>query len=316
MSRSVANSTGSKYSSHYTSYQLFCKNHGIKLFPITQQSLILFATYLSPSMSHKNINAHLSAIKYFAHIYGFDDDFSRFHRLYRLMRGIKRTQASKFKKAPRLPVTPDLLGAMSINLWHSSYKYEDKLMLWAAMLTAFFGFLRVSEYTSSHVHSHDPQTTLLVEDLDISSSNMIIVSIKASKTDPFKCGTCISLHRNTSALCPVTALKDYMFVHPKQHGPCFVWQDGRNLTRSNFSTALLKLKPTGVTNLTTHSFRIGAATTAAAAGHPRWLIQALGRWSSDCYRDYIRIPQTTLSNVSQSLTFCHPNPQRFDPDHV
>jgi len=32
-----------------------------------------------------------------------------------------------------------------------------------------------------------------------------------------------------------------------------------------------------------HSFEIGAASTAAAAGIPDWKIQALGRWSSDCY---------------------------------
>ena len=50
-----------------------------------------------------------------------------------------------------------------------------------------------------------------------------------------------------------------------------------------------------------HSFRIGAATTAAAAGLPSWLIQTLGRWSSDCYRRYIHMASNTLCKVAAQL---------------
>ena len=33
-----------------------------------------------------------------------------------------------------------------------------------------------------------------------------------------------------------------------------------------------------------HSFRVGAANTAASLGFPDYLIQAMGSWSSDAYK--------------------------------
>ena len=205
---------------------------------------------------------------------------------------------------------------LGTNLWNSSREHQDKLMVWAAMLMAFHGFMRISEYTSSHARSYNPSTTLCWDDITI-MPNTVKVRIKASKTDPFRTGVDIMLYRNHSPLCPVQALIHYSHHHPFPHGPLFTWKNGSCLTRSSFSRTLQKIKPPDIANMSTHSFRIGAATTAAAAGFPRWLIQALGRWSSDCYREYIRIPPTTLKNVSHSLAMLTHTPTTpFDPDNV
>ena len=45
-----------------------------------------------------------------------------------------------------------------------------------------------------------------------------------------------------------------------------------------------------------HSFRIGAATSAAASGVEDHIIQTVGRWSSDCYIRYIHT-DITDSNI-------------------
>ena len=104
--KSVAPATEKKYASCVNVFQTFCNNTATIPFPLTEQSLILFATYLSTSMSHKSINAHIAAVKYHAHVLGHDLDIAPFARLYRLLRGIKRTQGSKFKRPLRIPITP------------------------------------------------------------------------------------------------------------------------------------------------------------------------------------------------------------------
>ena len=50
-----------------------------------------------------------------------------------------------------------------------------------------------------------------------------------------------------------------------------------------------------------HSFRIGAATTAACCGLPDSLIKTLGRWESAAYTVYIRTPKEKLCLVANSL---------------
>ena len=50
-----------------------------------------------------------------------------------------------------------------------------------------------------------------------------------------------------------------------------------------------------------HSFRIGAVTTAAVADLAAWLIKSLGRWSSDAYQIYIQCPPETLRLIPSLL---------------
>jgi len=72
-------------------------------------------------------------------------------------------------------------------------------------------------------------------------------------------------------------------------GTLFQWQDGTPLSKSKFVEAVwqgLSAANLPAQQFASHSFRIGAATTAAMVGLQDSAIQTLGRWRSDCYQLY------------------------------
>ena len=98
-------------------------------------------------------------------------------------------------------------------------------------------------------------------------------------------------------LCAVVANVAYMVARGNSPGPYFLFADGRSLTRDRFVQAVRgALAASGVNpaGFSGHSFRIGAATTAAANGVSDSLIKTMGRWESLAYTLYIRTPREQL----------------------
>ena len=109
---------------------------------------------------------------------------------------------------------------------------------------------------------------------------MIKITIKQSKTDPFRKGVSIFLGKTGVDLYPVSAMLRYLIIRGKQPGPLFCFQDGRFLTRQRLEEALCKaLRLAGIneSKYCGHSFRSGAATTAATKGFEDNFIKTLGR---------------------------------------
>lgn len=96
----------------------------------------------------------------------------------------------------------------------------------------------------------------------------------------------------------------YMAVRGAGPGPLFRFQDGRALTRqrlvANLRTALrdIGLCPE---NYAGHSFRIGAATAAAACGIQDSLTKTMGRWESVAYQTHVRTLREQLVGVASRL---------------
>ena len=155
--------------------------------------------------------------------------------------------------------------------------------------------------------AYDPEVHLNLADLAIDSHeapSLIRILIKQSKTDPFRQGVEVFLGATKTDICPVQALIQYLGIRNSMPGALFIFTSGCPLTRSALVSHLqAALQRAGIQqeNYNGHSFRIGAATTAAQKGLEDSLIQTLGRWKSGAYKVYIKLPRSQLAAVSQSL---------------
>ena len=222
-------------------------------------------------------------------------------------RGIRKEKARDYTAKPRLPITPPILLQVKA-LWSPHDIDYDKVMLWAACyIMCFFGFFQLGEITSSSESSFDPQSDLSLADISVdnhTNPSYIQVFLKVSKTDQFRKGVSITLGKTDDELCPVASVLSYIALRGNSQGPFFIFKDRRHLTKQNFIKNLRSsLSALGFNSehYAGHSFRIGAATTAAKAHIEDSLIRTIGRWKSDAFLSYIRTSRTFLAHISKVL---------------
>ena len=108
-----------------------------------------------------------------------------------------------------------------------------------------------------------------------------------------------------SHLCPVVAMLAYLSYRRSSPGPLLTFNDGRSLTWSIFVEAVKRALDTAGVDSSQyygHSFRSGAATTAATRGIGDATIMIVGRWRSTAYQRYNRIPREQLAGLSRVLS--------------
>ena len=164
-------------------------------------------------------------------------------------------------------------------------------MLWADFTSAFFGFLQASQFCATSQNAFDPNSTISVCDVTL-LSNVVILRLKSSKTDQFCKGYDVRLATSGKSVCPFLALREHLIQCADSNKSQFTFSYGRYLSRQTFSdiSKSLLLASIDKSVYSSHSFRIGAETCAADKNTPAWLIKALGRLSSNCFEDYIKVP--------------------------
>ena len=209
------------------------------------------------------------------------------------VKSIKRVQAEQGVKAkPRLPILLKVLKAVS----------RRTIRCYGQLCVP--GFLRVAEFMTPSLSAY---AHLGLADVALDSHvnpTVIRLSIKASKMDLFRKGVQILLGKSGADVCPGTALVQYLSRRGTKAAPLFMFEDGSLLSRtvlvqrvhSALSSAGIDASP-----YSGHSFRIGVATMAAKNGIGDCIIQTMGRWKSDAYVRYVRLPREQLADVSRAL---------------
>lgn len=313
---SLSKSTKQTYRTALQCFLTFMTMHGVRTTPsslpaINEDHLIYFVSHCKQGLKLQFdiIKLYLAGIRFHYLRTGHNDPTARADRSSYILRGIKKSQHNITKT--RLPVTSHILQQLCTLLQQGCFSPYVDLMLLCSFKMAFFGFLRCGEFTCKTIH--DKQHCLLIKAVTFhNASNCYILNLKSSKVDPFQKGVNITINEN-QVFTPVETMQKYvnlrLHMGATANSPLFLDSDNSQspLNRKRFLSYLNELLTRlGYRNdhFCDHSFRIGAATSAAAAGVEDHVIQTLGRWSSDCYIRYIQTDQRIVRMAQEKMCHC------------
>jgi hypothetical protein len=259
--------------------------------------LMSFICYLSGWLKHSTIKGYLSAVRHLHVVQGRADPVQGRERLRLQLRGVRRSQGDL--RLVMKPITQEMLRwarrVYFTNLAGSQYQRT----LWAALLAAFYGLLRCSEYAPKGVAAFDPSRQLTQADnLSVDrpgTAPFEVLFIGRSKADPFGRGQAVVVGSTGDDICPVGAIRAMRRGQPRWlpgDAPLF-WTASGPLRREAVVRAVKAMAiGTGrvAADYSSHSLRRGGASALWAQGYSREQIMVLGRWRSDAYRLYVSEP--------------------------
>lgn len=288
---SLATNTIRAYQVALKSFENFRHLHLLQdIWPVPFGHLVQYIGYLSLNKrSPATALQHIAAISRQHKLNAMLDSTDNFI-IKKILTGMKNSNPRQDIRHPiTLPVLRNLLRALD---YVCSSVYESKLF--KSMFTmAFHAFLRVSELVCTEV---DPGKSkgLLLSDIRL-TKDQLVVCIRLSKTDQLGAKCCLRIPSHPDKFdCPAVTLHQYLIARPSTSPDTslFIHIDSKPVSKYQFNAVLkraLSFINLSCSSYKSHSFRIGAATSAAVNGIPYQIIQEWGRWKSMAYRTYIRI---------------------------
>ncbi|XP_062604850.1 uncharacterized protein LOC134266650 [Saccostrea cucullata] len=298
LKNSLAPTSRAAYEKTFAFYADFMSTYfpNVSLLPPTTEHLAHFIAFCFQSnIAASTLKTYISALSYNFKIQGFEDPSQQFV-IRKMLQGYQKLKT--VGSDTRLPITTSILKQLVTSLDKLGISAYLCSMLKAMYLLAFHAFLRVGEITVSSSTNVKNVLNLvnvkLVSD-KLNSSESLEITMDNFKHSAGKHIPTLILQRNESEeqFCPVQAIQLFLKVRGQSPGPLFAYPNGDGLLRQHFTNYLqMSLKWAGLntSHYKGHSFRIGAATCAAAMRISEEKIKRMGRWHSDAFKKYIRIP--------------------------
>lgn len=290
----MAENTAYAYSTGVNSFEKFRVKYALPLvWPPTVEQMVLYISWLSlQGLSHSTARLYITAIGYQCKVYNAQD-VTRNFIIQKVLEGLKR---SINMREPRLPITRNVLESIVTTLPAICSDVYESYLFCAAYCLAFAAFLRVSELAVKSKMALG--NVLSASDVVFSSEgDTVTILLRYSKNDQYGKGVSLQIKKTGARICAYTNLSNFLHRRPRVGGPLFCHLNGDPLTRYQFSSVLKKclaVRQLDYGKFTAHSFRIGAATTAAMAGYPVDIIKSAGRWRSGAYKVYLK-PEYVVS---------------------
>jgi len=170
-SMGISAATKKAYRSGLQKYVALCSQTNQPPIPVSEDTLLLFVTHLAQqNLSYATIQVYLSAVQY-SHITTTESETSDTlitpWPMY-VLKDIRKTCALTCQPRERLPITFSIMKGLH-TVFSTQWNDYRNVMIWAACCLAYFGLLRVSEFTTASPDSFSQSTNLLSSDVALDS---------------------------------------------------------------------------------------------------------------------------------------------------
>jgi hypothetical protein len=260
-------------------------------------------------LSAASIGGYLAGVKKLHTMKGLQEPLLRTNIVKMVLEGKKNMEAAEGhnKGYKRQAVTPAVMKLLKIRIHQWGEESIDRWMTWAVCTLLYHGAFRGAELLVRNSSCFDPAYSLLRGDISctdgLAGQKVIQVKIKAPKESKNSASAIVDVFQTDSDICPVRAVEKWMLATKEMEArqPAFRFASGVPLTSTKLNSLLKEWVGDVAVGISTHSFRIGAASMMGRLGFADEDVKAIGRWSSRAFEGYMRLPRTKRKLVAEKL---------------
>jgi hypothetical protein len=281
-------------------------------FPLQEDDVLEFVGWLAGERKVKagTISSYLAGLRQLHLLEGMEPPAIRSDLVKFLLQGKKnmdnikaRTEGSR----KRLPMTIAVMKLLKEEIRRWEVKIDQKLLTWAIATIAFHGAFRIHEL----LNRVEGDFALLGRDVKVKTDSemkrRIEIKLKCPKENRSGKVVIVDIFESGGTLCPVKAFTRWQ-DRRKSEDEIPIFRDDKGIPvtgrkmNSWLKTLLEKHVDYDKARFTSHSFRIGLATTLGTLGFSTDDIKEAGRWSSNAYQVYMRLPRQRRLAVAEKIS--------------